>query len=111
MLAPAHERRSSKRRETKKEGGKMKLFIVYTSHDDYDECNPYIVVAEDKIQAEKLVRSSEEFQYDKLERLKKTGQASWIKGWKRPDLPSEIEEIKEVLLDKAKVVWVNKNPG
>lgn len=94
----------------------MKVFIIHTTHNGYDEYDTYVVIAESETQAKELTMLSKEFRNDKLGRLRKTGQVPWgnskISGWyKTEDLPSLIESVKEVPLDKARVVLSVYNPG
>lgn len=94
----------------------MKLFIVYTTHKDYDEHDPFIVLAESKIQARELVLMNDKFLEDKLARRRESGQEPWgdghFGGWCKPeDKPSDITNIEEVPLGEGKVVWAVSNLG
>lgn len=80
----------------------MKIFIVYTTHTDWDEYNPYIVLAENEEQAKELVISSGDFGGD---------ESSRVRWHNLEDYPGRIEKVEEMPLNEAKVVWAVFNPG
>lgn len=94
----------------------IRLFIVYTSHVNYDEYDPFIVLANDAEEAERLVTESKEFIKIKEARMMATGQLPWASGevkaiYRPKDRPTKIERIEEIPFDKARVIWAVHNPG
>lgn len=94
----------------------MRLFIVETSHDDYEEHDPFIVLAQNEEEAKELVIATDTFKEEKLARLRTMGLAPWAdghyKGWYEPgDKPSIIGEVEEIPLNEAKIVFMVFNPG
>jgi len=94
----------------------VRLFTVYTTHTDYDEHDPFIVLAEDETQARQLVGAHKDFREDRIARRRASGQEPWgdghVWGWYFPkDKPSEIVDIKEMGLEKAMVVLAVFNAG
>lgn len=68
----------------------MKLFIVYTDHSDYDEYDPFIVLALNEEDAKCIVLNSDEF---------------------KDDGEGEVLNVCEVSLKKADCVWAVYNAG
>ena len=94
----------------------LKLFIVHTSFNAYDEYDPFIVLARDAEEAEKIVMKSKEFIKIKEMRMRATGQMPWANGevkaiYRPEDRPIKIERIEEISFDKARVIWAVYNPG
>lgn len=90
-----------------------KLFIIYTHHGDYDETDPYIVIADTEEEARELVKTNESFIQDRDMRRRQSGELPWGDGslHKWGDYRYGIRQVEEVPLTESKVVWAVENHG
>jgi len=80
---------------------------VHTCHTDYDEHDPYIVVAEDEEAATKLVEQHEEFRNEMDSRKRRNAE----KQFGVDSREYGIKGVEEVPLTEGRVVWAVYNRG
>jgi hypothetical protein len=79
---------------------RKRIFQVNTNHTDYDETNPFIVLADSEEEAKQIVENDSTYKSEAKTNLQYTYKPA-----------SKIVSIEEISMDKSIVLWGQFNAG